>query len=75
MFDELVSDKVTANESPKFKVETYYAILDVMLNEIRERLFHSAAHIQKMSTEKNLWQALIDFSKITIDLSRLIMIL
>lgn len=31
MFDELASD-----ESQKFKVETYYAVFDVILNEIRE---------------------------------------
>ena len=37
MFDELASDEVIANVSHKFKFETYYVVLDVMLNEFRER--------------------------------------
>ena len=37
MFDELASDEVITDESHRFKVETYYAVLDVMLNDMEKR--------------------------------------
>ena len=84
-FGELASDKVVANESQKFKVETYYAVLDVimMLNEIRERFESFAETIVPFRfcclRPKNVdrEESLASFNRllqITTDVSRLIVI-
>jgi hypothetical protein len=36
-FDELASDEVITDPSQSLKVETYFAVLDVMLNDMNER--------------------------------------